>query len=201
MAVKRSYLFPPFPRIGPSVPKICVDHMTSRALVCIAAVTLFAALAIRVRRVAQEEPSASQDSRINLDILGKPDGSTQESDGLVSENAPILAMMADSSATATASAPAVSLSPTSLTFPAQVVGTTSAAKTVRLKNVGNASLTIAVIRIIGANLGNFSQTHNCLSTLAAGASCTISVKFTPTATGTRTAVVSIRDNAAAAHKV
>src|SRR5439155_488805 len=86
--------------------------------------------------------------------------------------------------------------PTSLTFSTQAIGTTSAAKTVTLKNTGTASLTISSIAITGTNAGNFAQTHTCGSLLAAGASCRISVTFKPTASGTRTAAVSISDNAA-----
>jgi hypothetical protein len=96
---------------------------------------------------------------------------------------------------AAAVAPAVSLSPTSLTFSSQTVNTTSAAQSVTLTNSGNAALTISSIGISGANAGDFSQTNTCGSSLAAGASCTISVTFKPTATGTRTAAVSIADNA------
>jgi hypothetical protein len=87
------------------------------------------------------------------------------------------------------------LSPLSLTFAAQTVGTTSAAKTVTLTNVGTTALTITSISITGTNAADFSQTHTCGSSLAAGASCTTSVKFKPTATGTRTASLSVADNA------
>jgi probable HAF family extracellular repeat protein len=93
------------------------------------------------------------------------------------------------------SRPNASLSPTSLTFPTQVIGTTSAAKTVTLKNTGNANLTISSIAITGTNLGDFAQTHTCGSSLAGGASCSISVEFKPTASGTRSAALSITDNA------
>jgi len=99
---------------------------------------------------------------------------------------------------ASAPAPAVSLTPGSLTFSSQVVGTTSAAQTVTLKNSGTAALTINTIGLTGTNAGDFAQTNTCPispSTLAAGASCTINVTFTPTATSTRSASVSISDNA------
>ncbi|MFL5658953.1 MAG: N,N-dimethylformamidase beta subunit family domain-containing protein [Ktedonobacteraceae bacterium] len=103
------------------------------------------------------------------------------------------------SGTGTTPAPAVSLTPSSLTFSSQVVGSTSAAQAVTLKNSGTADLTISTISLGGTNPGDFAQTNTCPispSTLAAGASCTISVTFTPTATGTRNASVSITDNAA-----
>src|SRR5207244_6328967 len=93
------------------------------------------------------------------------------------------------------SGPNATLSPTSLTFSTQAIGTTSTAKTVTLKNTGTAILTISSIAITGINAGDFAQTHTCGSLLAAGASCKISVKFKPTMSGTRTAALSIRDNA------
>jgi probable HAF family extracellular repeat protein len=93
------------------------------------------------------------------------------------------------------SAPNAALSPTSLTFSTQAVGTTSGAKTATLKNTGTTSLTITAIAIVGINTGDFFQTHNCGSALAAGASCSISLTFRPTASGTRAAAVSVSDNA------
>jgi probable HAF family extracellular repeat protein len=98
--------------------------------------------------------------------------------------------------TAVTSAPTATLSPTSLTFSAQAIDTTSAAKTVTLKNTGTSSLTISSIAITGTNAGDFAQTHTCGSSLAAGASCKISVKFKPTASATRMADLSVTDNAA-----
>jgi probable HAF family extracellular repeat protein len=98
--------------------------------------------------------------------------------------------------TAVISGPKASLSPSSLTFSTQAIGTTSAAKTVMLKNTGTAGLTITSIAITGTNAVDFLQTHTCGSSLAAGASCSISVTFKPKATGTRTAALSVSDNAA-----
>src|SRR5262249_2862453 len=92
--------------------------------------------------------------------------------------------------------PVVSLSPTSLGFGNQNVGTTSAAQTISLTNTGTAALTISSIAISGTNAGDFAQTNNCSATLNVNTSCTISVTFTPSATGTRTASVIVTDNAA-----
>jgi subtilase family serine protease len=92
-------------------------------------------------------------------------------------------------------APAVSLSPTSLTFSSKNVGTTSTAQSVTLSNTGNATLNISSINIGGTNLGDFAQTNTCGSSVVAGSNCAISVTFTPTATGTRSASLAITDNA------
>jgi probable HAF family extracellular repeat protein len=97
---------------------------------------------------------------------------------------------------AAVSAPSAALSPTTLTFSTQAIGTTSAAKTVTLKNTGTTSLTITAIAIAGTNAGDFAQTHTCGGSLFAGASCSISLTFKPTASGTRTAALRVTDNAA-----
>jgi hypothetical protein len=86
----------------------------------------------------------------------------------------------------------VALTPTNLTFSGTQVGTTSAAQTVTLANQGNSSLSIGSIAITG----NYAQTNNCPGTVAASASCTLSITFTPTASGTRTGILTITDNAA-----
>src|SRR5260370_1104072 len=88
-------------------------------------------------------------------------------------------------------APVASVSPTSLTFASQTVGTTSAAQSVTLSNTGNASLNLTGV----SASGDFAQTNTCGSSVAAGANCTISVTFTPTASGSRTGTLSITDNA------
>jgi len=93
------------------------------------------------------------------------------------------------------SAPNAALSPTSLTFSTQAIGTMSAAKTVTLKNTGTTSLTITAIAIADTNAGDFAQTHTCGTSLSAGASCSVSLTFKPTASGTRTAALRVSDNA------
>jgi hypothetical protein len=98
----------------------------------------------------------------------------------------------------TGTAPSASLSPSSLSFGSQLVGTTSSAQSVTLTNSGNAALSISNIAVSGTNSGDFTETDNCptgSSTLAAGSSCTISVTFTPSATGARSASVQLSDNA------
>jgi hypothetical protein len=93
-------------------------------------------------------------------------------------------------------APSVTLSATSLGFTNQTVGTASGPQSVTLSNVGNGTLTIANLSIVGADGGDFVQINNCPPGLSAGASCVISVSFAPTAAGSRTAAVTIQDDAA-----
>jgi hypothetical protein len=88
----------------------------------------------------------------------------------------------------------VSLSTLTLTFPPQKVGTTSPPSSIRLTNVGRTGLTLSSFTISGANPADFVQGNNCGSSLLGGHSCTISVTFTPSATGTRNATLAISDN-------
>jgi hypothetical protein len=97
--------------------------------------------------------------------------------------------------TGTGLQPIVTLAPTSLAFSSQAVGTSSAAKTVTLKNTGTATLTLTSITITGANGSDFSQTNTCGGSVATGGKCAISVIFSPTANGSRSASLSIVDNA------
>jgi uncharacterized repeat protein (TIGR03803 family) len=91
-------------------------------------------------------------------------------------------------------APAASLGPTGLTFASQAVGTTSAAQTITLTNTGNAALSITGITITGTNPGDFAAS-SCPNSLAAAGTCVINVTFTPGASGTRTAILNVSDNA------
>jgi kumamolisin len=105
------------------------------------------------------------------------------------------------SLTVTPNGPVVSFSPTSLTFPKRTVGTTSTAHKVVLTNTGISTLNLTSIAISGDfALATVKQTKKvipCASggTVAAGASCTFAVTFTPTQTGARIGDVTFTDNA------
>ncbi len=92
--------------------------------------------------------------------------------------------------TGTGAVGAITLSPASLTFTSQVVNTTSPAQTVTLTNSGTASVTVSSVT---APTG-FAQTNNC-TTLAAGASCAVSVTFTPTSATTFSGNLTITSSA------
>ena len=96
-----------------------------------------------------------------------------------------------SSTSGTQTAPQASLSPSTLTFSSQNLGTTSASKTLTLSNTGNAALTVSSITAAG----DFAQTNTCGSPVAAGSSCTILVTFTPSVVGARVGSVSVATNA------
>jgi len=92
--------------------------------------------------------------------------------------------------------PLISFSSSTVTFPAQKVGTSSAAQTVAVQNPGTAPLNISTIKITGLDASSFHQANNCGTTLAPGANCALSIVFKPTAVGSLNAAVSFTDNAA-----
>ncbi len=94
-----------------------------------------------------------------------------------------------------AAVPVASFQPSSLTFMAQPLTIKSTADVITLTNNGGATLTGIAITLGGTNAANFADTTTCTATLAAGANCTISVTFTPTAVGPASATLSIADNA------
>jgi len=81
----------------------------------------------------------------------------------------------------------VTASPSALSFGSVVTGTTSAAQTVTVSNPTGSAAAVSSI----AATGDFSQTNTCGSSIAANGSCTVSVKFAPTATGARTGTLTV----------
>ena len=88
--------------------------------------------------------------------------------------------------------PGIAIFPSSLDLGSQTVGTTSVPRLVSVTNIGADPLTIGAVTAVG----DFTDVTNCGASLAAGASCAISVQMTPTAAGARTGALTIADNAA-----
>ena len=97
-------------------------------------------------------------------------------------------------ATFTLLGPVVTLTPSSIDFGGLPLGATSAPRTVTLTNSGTATLSIAGIPPLNGDFAIITKT--CGTSLAAGASCTITLTFTPTAVGLRTGTLTVTDNAA-----
>jgi FG-GAP-like repeat/Abnormal spindle-like microcephaly-assoc'd, ASPM-SPD-2-Hydin len=91
------------------------------------------------------------------------------------------------SGTGTGSTSQLGVTPTSLTFASQSVGTASAAQTVTVTNGSASAITVSQI----SATGDFKETNNCGSAVAATSSCQISVTFTPTEGGSRTGTVTV----------
>jgi len=81
--------------------------------------------------------------------------------------------------------------PSSLTFATQNVGSTSAAQTVTVRNSGTAAVTLSGVATGSAEFG---QTNTCGASLAAGASCTVNVTFTPAGSGARTGTLTVSNS-------
>jgi len=86
---------------------------------------------------------------------------------------------------------ALTASPSSLSFGNQNTGSTSAAKSVTVTNPGSSAVSMPSIGVTGP----FGQSNNCGASLAAGASCAVSVTFAPTAAGAASGTLSVNSSA------
>jgi len=99
--------------------------------------------------------------------------------------------------TGTGTAPgAITFTPAALTFAATLVGQASAVQNIVVANLGSTPATLQTPAVIGANASDFAISANtCSATLGASTGCTLSITFTPTASGVRTAQLSLTDSA------
>lgn len=86
--------------------------------------------------------------------------------------------------------PLAVLAPTSADFPDTPAGQQSEGFVFTLENEGDGTLAIASI----ATTGQFTQTNNCGSSLAPGASCEITVCFAPTSEGAKSGALNVTTN-------
>jgi Abnormal spindle-like microcephaly-assoc'd, ASPM-SPD-2-Hydin len=90
-------------------------------------------------------------------------------------------------------ASAIVLTPITLVFPATTINATSAVQNITISNTSGNSLALQSPSITGTD---FKLTANtCGASLASNEGCTVSIAFTPTASGTRTGSFSITDGA------
>jgi hypothetical protein len=110
---------------------------------------------------------------------------------VVTDNAAVAEQTFDVKGTA---ALPLSFSPTSLSFAAQTVDTTTSSQTLTITNNLSSAISIAI-----AGSGDFAAvpggSNPCSSSLASKATCTFDVTFTPTGVGTRTSAITITDSA------
>jgi hypothetical protein len=86
---------------------------------------------------------------------------------------------------------ALTASPSSLSFGNENVGSTTAAQTVTVSNPGTIAASVSSVSASGP----FSETNTCGSSIAAGGSCSVSVKFAPTAAGSASGTLSVAGSA------
>ena len=91
--------------------------------------------------------------------------------------------------------PMAAVSTSSLKFYSQAINTTSGVLYVTLYNKGTLPYSILGITLTGTGATHYAKSSDCGASLAAGASCTIGVTFTPKTTGSKQAKVSIATSA------
>jgi hypothetical protein len=164
--------------------------ITSIAIVAIAPPAAGADFAIAPGGTCAASLASGASCTVNVTFT--PSVAAAESAKLVFTDTDPTTQFATLTGTGTANAPVAVVMPTSLDFGSQLVTTTSSpAKTITLKNNGDLVLNITSI----TSSGDFAETNTCGASLPAGMTCTISVTFTPTATGARTGTITITDNA------
>ena len=95
-------------------------------------------------------------------------------------------------------AAAIVLTPLTLNFASTIVNQTAASQSITVSNTGGTSATLTA-PVLGGNVGDFALYSNtCGATLAPGTGCTLTITFTPTASGARSATISLTDNAGTA---
>lgn len=91
--------------------------------------------------------------------------------------------------------PVAVLFPTSKVFGSVTVGQSSNTMVLNVTNTGDQTLIVNSIGLTGPNAAEFAVTPNCPVSLGGGGSCSVSVVFSPRAAGSRTAALSVADNA------
>ena len=91
----------------------------------------------------------------------------------------------------------ISVAPSAISFGPVIIGSSSPAKTIIIRNDGTEDLVIGNITLTGTDASKFAiQNNNCSgNTVAVSESCTFQVVFSPTEAGVKTATVSITYNA------
>jgi hypothetical protein len=125
----------------------------------------------------------------------------RQADLLVATNVPGASRLIPLSGTGTA-APTVTLDPTTVTFGSQAVGTTGTERTATLTNTGSAPVVVRSVVATGDARHDFAVTTDTCggTTVPAGATCAVGMRFTPSEIGTRAATLTVTDATGAEHK-
>jgi hypothetical protein len=178
----------------PSAPLAGTLTNTGTTALVISSVAISGANAAEYSQTNTCGNSLAAGASCNVSVVFTPAGSGMRTATLtVTDNASTSTQTM--SLTGTGGGAAVSFSPGSLAFGTQPLQTTSTPQNLVLTNSGTAALTVNSITLTGANAGDFSQVNGCPSSIAPGWSCTITVTFTPSQVGTRTASLTVTDNA------
>ena len=147
------------------------------------------------------QPSANLTFSILNDTVGEPDETLVITLGAPSSSGTLAPATLTSSSVYTLTikdddVAVGTLSPFSLSFADQVVGTPSTTKVATLTNSSSNLLTLSGVTVTGSAFARTGGTcaTSFPATLSAGASCTLQVGFTPTVTGTHTGSLSVATN-------
>ncbi len=92
--------------------------------------------------------------------------------------------------------PLVTITPGSIAFGGQQVGTVSGTRAYQVTNVGSASLVVSGTAVTGKNPGDFRVSTTCGgAAVAPGGTCTVRVRFAPSSISLRSATPAVSDNA------
>ena len=105
----------------------------------------------------------------------------------------IFSFAASLPASAAAPRPAnLAISPKSFQYVSVAVGTSSASQSFAVTNTGQSASGPLSVAVTGANISDFVvDSSTCTTALPAGGACSVSVHFAPTATGVRSATLSV----------
>ena len=121
---------------------------------------------------------------------------TPESDGPYQTSFKLLSDNGGSEiVTVTGTSVSLVVSPPKLTFPSTGLRASAADQTISLSNTGQAPASLSGIGIV-SGAAQFGQSNNCGKSLAAGASCDISVRYTPDAVGVHSGVIGVTSGVA-----
>jgi hypothetical protein len=86
---------------------------------------------------------------------------------------------------------AYTLAPNALDFGNQAPGVASTGQAVTLANTGGAVLQLSSVKLTGTNASQFTLSNGCGTSVAVGATCTLTVKFKPSSVGVKIAAVTV----------
>jgi arylsulfate sulfotransferase len=97
--------------------------------------------------------------------------------------------------------PAVTIAPSSVTFPAISQGAAGTPTTIVVTNSGTGPLNITSVVVAGTNPKDFATTNSCSGSIAAMGTCNITVNFTPSDSGALSETITLTDNASTSPQV
>ena len=100
------------------------------------------------------------------------------------------------SGTASAAAPALTATPSAIAFGLRSISSPATSQTVVLANTGNVAVALTRVALTGSSAFTIAGS-DCGATLAVGASCSVPVRFAPTADGAVASTLGVTSNAAA----